>query len=689
MYETLFQYVPEARSPMADLEEALRFHGLTREKMEYELIRWVESVRLENPTLYEQIIYDPYEIKPYIVRYDFVFSTGMTVDYPRRRGWDDWMAIREFIQNALDIEEKMFGYENIKVDVFVDDLGTHVADRGPGITIDAFKVGGSDKGCADRGYFGEGMKVAAAYFAGEGYPVYVFTRKGQVYKAFVPYGSNLLLVALGRATRTQYGTEVIIHDYRFSPEKVSEIVFQKWLEAHPEVKILTRKKTHTINCPVDKPNTIVYVDGGMVDKLWVRDIYVNTLSHITGRKAIFGYNLWWPNLEPNRRNVSSLGELTSEAAEVFTPEAIRKLLGILVARTDYGATVETGYFETDEIDWWFHAPEEVRDEVAKFVEELGLGVTYDKRVIDWLKYLGISVLYVPDVGRLKYLFSKAPTAEKIAVKKAAERASTASATAISEETLTFAERCILAAAKIIVTYTHTVLTWGEKPPEIVVSREIPGAAGMVKDETIYISRKVLSNPSFAFETAIHEYSHIYGKRVYGAAPDISEAFEEALGRVSSTITLGLIQYDYFRRTVRRALEGGFGAHLFEWEDKTYVQRMSLIEEALRYINENIMNASEYVPHEIIEKVEGGEPPCVIYFIATGDTIFADRDLRWSRETVKTIIPQNVVPDRELYMKKVSEIAEKYIRENIKYGVSPAIYFIYDPWKDKYVFYRKI
>ena len=83
----LFERVQEVSTPSAALDEALAFHGLTRAKMASEMIRWVESIRLESPELHRAILYDPPHIKRgmEIRIWDFVFSTGMTTDYPVRR----------------------------------------------------------------------------------------------------------------------------------------------------------------------------------------------------------------------------------------------------------------------------------------------------------------------------------------------------------------------------------------------------------------------------------------------------------------------------------------------------------------------------------------------------------------------------------------------------------------------------
>jgi intein/homing endonuclease len=277
------------------LEEALGYHGLTRETVTAEMIRWTDSIRLESPTLYDAITYDPPEIKRRmgIKIWDFAFSTGMTTDYPVRRGWNSFMGVRELVQNALDIEERLFGYEGISVKIWVDELGLHVADRGPGITYDAFKLGGSDKVCHERGFYGEGLKVAMAFFVHIGQPIYVFNRRGQVFKAVVSPGTGLVIIAMGRANPVT-GTEAVVYGYRPDVESVRRIIFQEWMK-EPNFYIVSKTMRMTDACRFNKPHFIIsHVDKkSNVDFLWVRDISVNKLSALTRHPSIFGYNIWW------------------------------------------------------------------------------------------------------------------------------------------------------------------------------------------------------------------------------------------------------------------------------------------------------------------------------------------------------------------------------------------------------------
>jgi hypothetical protein len=503
--------------------------------------------------------------------WDFVFSTGMTTDYPVRRGWNDFMAIREFLQNALDIEERTFGYEGIEVGVWVDTLGLHISDRGPGITYEAFRLGGSDKACYERGFYGEGLKVAMAHLVQRGCPVYVFNRRGQVFKAFVSPGTNLVLIAMGRFTKHVAGTEVIVYGLpEMSPEwsdpaYVRRIIFKEWLK-DPNLEILTLKKWKIDSCPFESPNFIVSAkDGTNVDFLWVRDIVVNKISTITGMPSVFGYNLWWPTLEPNRVAVSSVPELAKEAAKAFDKKAVRLLLDRVVE----GFTVKKGFFETEVIEWWYSS-EEARNGAAEWVKENGRGVTDNERALDWALYLGVPPLVI--TWNMKGLFVNAPSLELVIAEKTAERFVTAEENVVSVESLTLRERCNLRAAETLMESVHVHLRGNKEPaPKVLVTNKMPGAEGMAAGDRILILRDRLRPTTTAIETVLHEYSHYHGTLAYGAARDVSEAFERSLSQVAAIVAL-LPMED--KLAFDRALRGVWGAKSWDWTAVGYQRHPS-------------------------------------------------------------------------------------------------------------------
>jgi len=104
------------------LQDALAYHGLTREITSSELIQYLGSLRLEDAFLYDMMVRDPPDIAGRIAGWDFLFSTGMTTECLLRRNWNTWLAMRELVQNALNIEDNTFGYENIRINVYLTDI---------------------------------------------------------------------------------------------------------------------------------------------------------------------------------------------------------------------------------------------------------------------------------------------------------------------------------------------------------------------------------------------------------------------------------------------------------------------------------------------------------------------------------------------------------------------------------------
>jgi hypothetical protein len=676
----LFQRAPEAvLERRADLEEALAFHGLTRARMTAEVIRWVESVRLENPETYRYFVKDPVPMSHLILRWDFVFSTGMTTDYPKRRNWTHWMALREFIQNALDVEERIYGYEKIAINIFYDRLGVHVADRGPGITLEAFKLGGSDKGCEERGYFGEGLKVAAAHFAGSDVLVYVFNRQGQVFKMCLSPGTNLVVVVMGRAKYPPVGTEVILLGATLSSELLVSTVFQEWMKAHPEVQVISKRVFGTSGCDVPKPNMIVKGVNN-VDILWVRDIFVNTLTNITRKPAIFGYNLWWVPLEPNRVTVADQTALASQAAKTFNGDAAKILLDKVVEEGLVLAKVKTGFFETDIVDWWY-ATDTVKDAVKEWVEAHGLGVTTNERAADWIAYMGVKPLLITE--QLSNLFAHAPEAEGKVLEKSLEKLKLADATAIPEEALSLRELKYLGASVGILTWVQRAAMWGKKLPDVVVAESLAEADGMQRGEKLYVTRSALNRLDVAFGTLYHEYCHYYGDFMYGQARDLSDAFQRALTEVSGLVVESLKETRVFN-AYRRALVGGWKANSCLWRESHYVTKTMLLEQMLDDIAERVHVSSAVVPgwESLYTLIESSAPVCVAVSIPPGASRIFPREVSVSREVVTMIVPEELPPSKDLYQREVLKIADKM-------AIDRGIIYMYNPWIDKYEFLRSI
>jgi hypothetical protein len=543
------------------LQDALAYHGLTREITSSELIQYLGSIRLESPFLYDMMVRDPPDIAGRIAGWDFLFSTGMTTEYPLRRNWNAWLAMRELVQNALDIEDNTFGYENIRVNVYTDAQGVHVVNRGPPMSRDAWKLGGSDKQCWERGRFGEGLKVASAYFAYQGTILYVFTGN-EVYKAIVSPGTSLVVVLLGRPISPTPGiTEAVVHNAVIEPGTIEDMVFQQFMKTnHP--RIIAQKALTSTTC--DHPRTSYIIDYS--DHLWVGDIYVNSLSRITRHPSTFSYNVWHVDLEPNRITVQSIDQLGEMIAKSYTKEAITELLnrwwdgGIEIPSDHYINT-----FEVQDISW-YRVSDEVLDAVAKFVKDNNFYITTNQSAVDWYSYLTAEKIVAVD-RNVEALFARAQDAES-KLEELNKKADKEVNDIFSGKELSLLERGRFSG----IMYLYKALygnmdIYATKLPEVRIVRQLFGghANGVTTTEggttTIALVRDLLANgypypdTRVLLKSAIHEFAHYYGATKYGfaAAGDLSEGFEEAFGSVASTLA-SLSTWDI--AMIHRCLMGG-------------------------------------------------------------------------------------------------------------------------------------
>jgi hypothetical protein len=665
------------------LNEALSFHDMTREKMVNEGIQWLESVQLESPSLYRFLTADPPEVSDKIKQWDFTFSTGISTDYPKRRNWTSWMALREFVQNALDVEDKKFGYQNISIKVFQDQLGIHIIDAGPGVTIEGFKMGGSEKGCHERGFFGEGMKIAAAYFVSAGTFVYVFNRQGQVFKVCVPPGTDLIRVVLGRANPSYsvLGTEVIIYRATMEPDLMERMVWQEWMKKHPNTTVISKSMRPSHNCPTERPNFIVEIPNEFVDALWVRDIYVNKLSAIERIPAMFGYNLWWVSLEPNRNSVASVPELQDEISFSFDKTSVKRLLSRLEEKKVGYSKIRSDVLES-QIEWRA-VTSDAREGATEWAESNGYAVTRDERLLDWAIYMGVKPLVYP--FPMATLFGKCSTVEQHIAEKSMERLTAANGTMVSEDELNFSERCILGACRNILQY----IFWRNniEMPKIAICRDLKEANGLRHEKVLYVRRTALSSIEDAYNVLGHEAAHYYGNIEYGDAKDISLAFEVALSDMLGFTARALLNTEV-QRVAERCMNGGWSARFLNPITKEWKQLSSdfydLVRETLT--KDRIVVSFLAFTEHVLETVER---KCFSVITVTHENNMLIPDSFNFYVQVKEIIPHDMVPVREIYDKKVNDIIT-----SIKSDMTPpererTYVFIYDPWIDRYVFWRKM
>lgn len=250
------------------------------------------------------------------------FPVTMRSEYGMRRGWNVWMSIREFVQNALDASEETFRWGRSGEDVWV-------FDGGPGIKpSDALLIGSSGKQCWQRGFFGEGMKIAMLTLEYMAKPVVVITRLSGlpplVYR-MKPLSNGVVVflieklsnedwrppMAVGDTWTMVYALnayEDLLRDLRgFGIETPSLAVFRPELLRRIGYGLIGFKSRGG-SCDYEAIEYLVVPPReGLRGVLWVRDIFVNRIDHIMGRKSVFDYNMWWLDLEANRVDLKPRG----------------------------------------------------------------------------------------------------------------------------------------------------------------------------------------------------------------------------------------------------------------------------------------------------------------------------------------------------------------------------------------------
>jgi hypothetical protein len=280
---------------------------------------------------------EPPNIASMITGYDALFSTGLSKDYVDKREFNLFISFRELLQNALDEEELVNGIPYVKLDQ--DERGTWIIDRGRGIKLESLRMGESNKECWMRGYYGEGLKLAASYLTLNKVPVYIFTQH-MIFKFIViPEDAENpgIFILLGRSEETVKGTKILLAEYR--PEsKETEKVVRFWNRELTK-KLITEEKFSSSNCPKEMPSAVF----DFPNLLYIRNMLVGEMSQVAKRKSLLSYDLWWVRLDVSRKL------MTQTLPQLFME--IAKLLGLseTARRKFVEKLVETGMLKTKKI----------------------------------------------------------------------------------------------------------------------------------------------------------------------------------------------------------------------------------------------------------------------------------------------------------------------------------------------------
>lgn len=289
--------------------------------LEYEipLAMRASVIPIENleEKLTKDVTEDPTELKELIYRYDAAVPIGITRDYIDKRGFDTFKSLREIVQNTLDEVELITGKPDVNIEK--NSFGTWIIDKGRGLSVDALSIGSTNKECWMRGYYGEGLKLATAYFTLKDIPVYIFTKNNVFKFVAMPKESEnpRIFVLLGKLNLEVEGTKVLLFGFNIENDTLDKMV--SFRNKDLAGKKVAEVYSSSSDCPHKKASAIY----DYPNLLYIRNMFVGNMDQVTKRKSLFSYDLWWFRLDVSRTLVTySMPRLFEEVAKVF--EASRK-----------------------------------------------------------------------------------------------------------------------------------------------------------------------------------------------------------------------------------------------------------------------------------------------------------------------------------------------------------------------------
>jgi hypothetical protein len=255
------------------------------------------------------------------ITWDALMPIGVTSEYVKKREFTDLIAVRELLQNALDETEEVFGEP--LVNVKTDSLGTWIEDKGRGIPVEAFRIGGGSKETWMRGYFGEGLKIAAAYLVLKNIPVFFFTKNLVFSLVFLPEKSDNpgAFLLLGKNEKTVEGTKILLFGFH-QDEVVTQRLVRLW---NKELvgKQIAQEYFSSDDSEKQMPSAIF----NYPDELYIRNMYIGRMSEVAKRVSLLSYDLWWFRLDVSRKLMTqSIPLLFVEIAKVLErSESCRKI----------------------------------------------------------------------------------------------------------------------------------------------------------------------------------------------------------------------------------------------------------------------------------------------------------------------------------------------------------------------------
>lgn len=246
------------------------------------------------------------------ITFEALMPIGVTSEYVKKRDFTDLIAIRELLQNALDETEEVFGEPLVKV--VDDDMGTWIEDKGRGIPVEAFRIGGGSKESWMRGYFGEGLKIASAYLVLKNIPVLFFTKNLVFSIQFFPENSDNpgAYLLLGKNKNSIEGTKILLYGFH-QDEKITQRLVRLWNK-----ELIGKQIAQEFFSSEDSHKEMPSAIFDYPDELYIRNMYIGRMSEVAKRVSLLSYDLWWFRLDVSRKLMTqSIPLLFVEIAKVL------------------------------------------------------------------------------------------------------------------------------------------------------------------------------------------------------------------------------------------------------------------------------------------------------------------------------------------------------------------------------------
>ncbi len=232
------------------------------------------------------------------INFKGMLPLGFSPEYVFRRNFTHLIAMREFIQNALDETEEVYGQPKAKT--WQEGNTLWIEDDGRGVSLDAFRMGGVSKKPWMRGYYGEGLKLAAAHLVAHQIPVTLFAGLDAYHVLLFPNDrQGSFFVMLGSTEVPVHGTRIQIQNTPLNVEELLPLV-RFWNPVLSEKTIAEEWYEDSSDNP-PKPSCIF----DYPNELYVRNMYVGKMSEVAKRDALLSYDLWWFRLDVTRTLMTS------------------------------------------------------------------------------------------------------------------------------------------------------------------------------------------------------------------------------------------------------------------------------------------------------------------------------------------------------------------------------------------------